>query len=91
MSTSRQPPHDPSACGLCRANHPLMRYDCAAQSLDLAEITLRMKEAGTAHLVRFKQGRRVNLSRAQVLEHLRIGLSTGACSGGCVKVFEVQS
>jgi hypothetical protein len=26
-----------------------------------------------------------------VLAHLRIGLSTGACTGGCVKVFEAAT
>lgn len=85
--------HNPE-CGLCRTNHPLMTYACAAAALGLAEITVRMRTGGTSHLRHFKQGARVHLIRAQVLEHRRTGMLNGECKpedgkpAPCERVFE---
>lgn len=78
MPSNKDRKHDPN-CALCRTNHPMMTYECAMGALNIAYQSIASKEAETGHLRRFKQGSRVHLSRAQVLEHIRIGFLHGEC------------
>lgn len=86
VSRQRQDvPHDPSICLLCSRNNSLMRVECVADLLGLAQITVYTGAGGTECLFerRIHQGRNVRWLRARVMAHKQARDEFGMCSGQC--------
>lgn len=78
-------PHDRSICRLCSRNDPLMRVECVADELGLAQITVYTGAGGTGCLFekRIHQGRTVRWLRARVMAHRQSRDEFGMCTGQC--------
>ena len=83
---SREPvPHDARVCLLCSRNARLMRVECVADYLGLAQITIYSGAGGTKCLYerRIKQGSNVRWLRTRVVAHRRAQEDFGECNGRC--------
>ena len=86
--TRKKVTHDASGCLLCSRSHALMRVECVADALGLADITVYTGSGGTACLFekRIQQGRSVRWLRSRVMAHLSARDEFGQCSGQCQEI-----